>query len=336
MKVVDILKNGNSKQFSIEVEPPVLGGRIEDLYKFIDPLVRAGIKYVNITYHAEEIVSYVTQNNHQFPISRRKKPGTVGVAVGIKERYAKKIEPVPHVICTGFTRYDTEEYFVDLGYMQIENVMVLRGDGPKGSQGKRLPFQPTPGGHSHANQLIEQIVDIKNGKYVGAEKGHPLNFCIGAACYLEAHPESRYKFKSIDEAIEDELYWSKVKVEAGAEYLVTQMFFDNYFYKKFVERAKELGIEVPIVPGIKPLYVSKHVENLPSLFGCSIPDELKKKVIECGDDKKAVREVGIDWCAKQCEDLFDYGVPSIHFFATVGKPVEVEKSLVEEVIERIH
>ena len=335
MKVIDILKKNSGKQFSIEVEPPVLGANIDDLYKFLDPLVNRGIKYVNITYHAEEIVDYVKQNNFQFPISRRKKPGTVGVAVGIRERYAKKIEPVPHVICTGFTRYDTEEYLVDLGYMQIENVMVLRGDGPKDSQGKRLPFKPTPGGHSHANQLIEQIVDLRKGKYVGAEKGHPLNFCIGAACYLEGHPESRQKFRTVGGAIENELYWSKVKVEAGAEYLVTQMFFDNCFYKKFVEKARELGIQVPIVPGIKPLYISRHVETLPSLFGCSIPEELKKKMIECGDDKKAVREVGMGWCVEQCKDLFDYGVPGIHFFATSGKPVEKDKSLVEEIIERI-
>ncbi|MCJ7631623.1 methylenetetrahydrofolate reductase, partial [Candidatus Bathyarchaeota archaeon] len=335
MKVIDILNNKNGEKFSVEVLPPITGGSINELFKYLDPLAEV-IRYVNVTYHAEEIVEYIEDDGCRFPISRRIHPGTTGIAGAIQRKYESKgIEAVPHVICTSFTKYDIEEYLQDLNYLGINNELALRGDVLKGLNGEKAPFIRPNGGYAHASELIEHIVNLRKGEYAGAEEGNPIDFCVGAACYLEGHPEYRHKFKSFDGVIEDELHWLNAKVRAGADYLVTQMFFDNHFYRNFLEKGRNLGINVPIVPGIKPLTTSSQIESLPSVFGCSIPEELKESVVKCGDDKKAVREVGIDWCVRQCEDLFDYGVPAIHFFGTSGMPFADGRSSVQEVIERI-
>jgi len=321
VKVIDLLRKGTGKPISVEIEPPTLGKSIDSVFKVLDPLVEAGVKYVNITYHAEHVVGYVEYNNERFPVSQRGRPGTVGVAGAIQARYAsKKIEAVPHVICTGFTKYDVEEYLIDLRFLGIENIMALRGDAPKGPDGIKLRFTRMPGGYAHANELIEQIVNLRKGGYVGAKEGDPIDFCIGAACYPEGHPESN--------SPQEELRWLKVKADTGAEYLVTQMFFDNDVYKRFVEKSRELGIETPIIPGIKALASRRHLENLPSIFHCSIPEELRTAVLKQGDDEKKVRNVGVDWCVEQCRDLIDYGAPGIHLYAT-------RSSAIREVVERI-
>jgi len=321
LKVVDLLRKGNGGQISVEIEPPTLGKSIDGVFKVLDPLVEAGIKYVNITYHAEHLIGYVEDSNKRFPVSQRRRPGTVGVAGAIQARYAvSKIEAVPHVICTGFTKYDVEEYLIDLRFLGIENIMALRGDAPKGPDGTRLPFTRMPGGYAHANELIKQIVELRKGEYVGAKKGDPIDFCVGAACYPEGHPESK--------SPKEELRWLKAKVDAGAEYLVTQMFFDNEAYKQFVEKTRKLGIEIPIVPGIKPLASRKHLESLPSTFHCSIPEKLRTEVLKHGDDEKSIRKVGVDWCIEQCRELIDYGAPGVHLYATRGLAIR-------EFVERI-
>jgi len=321
MKVIDLLRKGDGKQISVEIEPPTLGKSIDSVFEVLDPLVEEGIKYVNITYHAEQLVGYVEHDKASFPVSERRRPGTIGIAGAIQARYAsKKIEAVPHVICTGFTKYDVEEYLIDLRFLGIENVMALRGDAPKGPDGTKLRFTRMPGGYAHANELIEQIVKLREGVYAGAEEGEPIDFCIGAACYPEGHPESS--------SLEEELRWLKLKTDAGAEYLVTQMFFDNDVYKRFVERSRKMGIEIPIVPGIKPLASRRHLKSLPSTFHCSIPESLRTTVLKQGDDDKRVRNVGVDWCVEQCRDLIDYGIAGIHLYAT-------RSSTIREVVERI-
>jgi methylenetetrahydrofolate reductase (NADPH) len=315
MKVIDMLRKGNGRQVSVEIEPPMLGKSIENVFKVLDPLVEAEIRYVNITYHTEHVVGYVEQNNERFPVSQRRKPGTVGIAGAIQARYASKgIEAVPHVICTGFTKHDVEEYLIDLGFLGIENVMALRGDAPKNPEGRKIPFARTPGGHSYANELIEQIANLRKGTYIGAKEGDPIDFCIGAACYPEGHPESR--------SPGEEFRWLKTKVDAGADYLVTQMFFDNEVYKRFIERARKLGIEIPIVPGIKPLASRRHLESLPSIFNCSLPEELRNVVKRQGNDEEKIRAVGVEWCVEQCRDLINYRVPGIHFYASRRSPIE--------------
>jgi len=227
---------------------------------------------------------------------------------------------VPHVICTSFTKYNIEEYLIDLGFLGIENVMALRGDPPNDPNGRKTSFMRTPGGCAHANELIQQIINLRKGSYVGAREGDPIDLCVGAACYPEGHPES----KSEDE----DLRWVKTKVDAGADYLVTQMFFDNDAYRRFVDRAKNAGIDVPIIPGIKILASHRHLETLPSIFHCSIPEKLRKTALEKAKNGKDLRSIGIDWCVEQCRDLIDYGVPGIHFYATRNSPVaEVIKRL---------
>ena len=321
MKVLDLLKTGGKKRISVEIEPPTLGKSIKGVFKILDPLIEMGIKYVNITYHPEQVLAHAEHDSERFQVSQRRKPGTVGVTGAIQARYASKgVEAVPHVICTGFTKYDVEEYVIDLAFLGIENIMALRGDTPRDSEGKRLPFKRMSQGHAYANELIGQIVDLRRGVYTGAREGDPIDFCVGAACYPEGHPESR--------SSEEELRWLKAKVDAGADYLVTQMFFDNNVYKRFVDTARNAGIVVPIVPGVKPLTSRRHLEVLPSIFHCSIPEKLRTSVLEKERSEKEERKVGVEWCAEQCLDLVDCGAPGIHLYST-------RSSSIAEVMKRI-
>ncbi len=320
MKVADRIKQNQGKLVSVEIEPPNLGRSVRDVFEVLDPLVDLGIQYVDITYHPEQVIGYLEENGEKFPVSQRRKPGTAGVAGAILGRYGGSVQTVPHVICTGFTKQSTEEYLVELAYLGIKNVMALRGDSQKGPDGEKLEFRRTPGGHEHSNQLIKQIVDLRRGVYVGASEGEPLDFCIGAACYPEGY--SRYQPQ------EEDLMWTREKVVAGADYLVTQIFFDTDVYKRFVERARQVGIEVPIVPGLKPISTYRHLQILPEIFGCSIPRLLAEQVERYKENKDDLRKVGVDWCVRQCEDLKGFGAPSLHFYAARGSPiVEVVRNL---------
>ncbi|GIX45881.1 MAG: methylenetetrahydrofolate reductase [Candidatus Tectimicrobiota bacterium] len=314
MKVIDWLTRSAEPPISVEIEPPALGQSLADVFALLDPLVDMGIAYVDITYHAEQIVGYVEHHGMRFPVAQRKKPGTAGVAGAIRERYKfQGVEPVPHVICTGFTPYSTEEYLVELAFLGIRNVLALRGDAPKDPRGRPLPFTPAPGGYSHADALIRQIAALKQGRYVGAREGQPLDFCIGAACYPEGHHPGA--------TLEEEVHWAKVKVEAGAEYLVTQMFFDNDVYWRFLERAHQAGLHVPIVPGLKPLTTYRHLEVLPALFGCTLPPELVRQVERFRHSPEDIRKVGIQWCVQQCQALRQGGAPSLHLYAARRAPI---------------
>jgi methylenetetrahydrofolate reductase (NADPH) len=301
MDVISRINGGNGYTVSVEIEPPLMGTGIESVFKILDPLVELGISYVDITYHPEQIIRY---DGDGTPVFQRKRPGTLDVSVAIKEKYEKKcVEPVPHIICSGFTRESTEEILTELSYMGIRNMMALRGDPRKGPDGRFLPFAAESGGHSHANELIEQIASFKGDN------------CIGATFYPEGHKES--------ESAEKDIYWSKVKVDAGASFLVTQMFFDNAAYWRSVELAKKkYGIKVPIIPGVMPISLLNQLELLPNFFGCSIPKDLRDRIERHRDDREAIRRIGIDWCVEQCLSLRENGAPSLHLFASRNAPAE--------------
>ena len=311
MKVIDIINKNHGKVISVEIEPPLLGKSINDVWKTLDPLVELGISYINITYHPKDII----KNEKGDLVYQRKRPGTERITKEIIKKYRTKgIEPVPHIICTEFTRYSAQETLIkfnnDLG---IENVMLLRGDPPK-LNGKFTEFKAEENGHSYAKDLIKQIADLREGIYTGTKNKTKIDFCIGAACY----PEGYYKLQAPDENID----WTKAKIDAGADYLVTQLFFDNTTYLGFVEEAENAKIKVPIIPGIFPISLYGHLEKLPEVFGCSIPEKLARSVEKYRDNEDEIRKVGIDWCVEQCLDLLKNGAPSLHFFANRGAPIE--------------
>lgn len=318
MKITDILKQ-KQNVVSVEVEPPLLGKGINSLWEMLDPLVRLGVSWVDITYHAEDIVRYEKEKggngDGRVPIYERKKPGTGAIAGAIQQRYRDQgIEAVPHVICSGFTARQTEEFLVEVSYQGVTNVLAVRGDPPKGPGGKHLQFSPVKGGHTHASELVQQIVWLRNGHYRGAREGEPLDFCIGGACYPEGYPR---------ESINKQFYWLQHKVDQGVDYFVTTMFFDNQAYLRFRDRAYSTGIHVPIIPGITPLSKVAQLESMPRMFGCTIPDRLRE-VIETAQSEQGeegVKHAGIGWCVGQSLELRREGAPSLHFYANRHAPV---------------
>jgi len=320
MRVTDIIKEKKGKAISVEIEPPSVDDGIEKVYDTLNPLVKAGIDYINITNHAERIEKN-QDGSLSFQIER---PGTIGVAGAIKERYRERgIIPVPHIICTGLTKSDIERTLIDLNYLGIENLMALRGDPPK-LNGKLMEFKPEERCHSYARDLIQQIANLREGVYTGTKNKTKINFCIGMACY----PEGYYKSQALDENIE----WTKAKVDAGADYLVTQLFFNNEAYLNFVEEAEKAKINVPIIPGIFPISLYEHLKKLPEVFGCTIPEKLARSIEKYIDKKEDIRKVGIEWCVNQCLGLLENGAPSLHFFANRGAPV---KEVIKEIQQHI-
>jgi methylenetetrahydrofolate reductase (NADPH) len=290
--------------FSIEIIPPVKGQNINQLLDSIEPLMEFKPPFVDVTYHREEVIDKQYPNGLVQRIPVRKRPGTVGICARLMERF--RVDAVPHVICGGFTKEETEDMLFDLHYLGIDNVLVLRGD-PEKSAGV---FKAKEGGHAYASDLICQVVDMNRGVLLHEEThASPTNFCIGVAGY----PEKHFEAPNYD----TDFAYLKRKVEAGAEYIVTQMFFDNQKYFKFVERCRAEGITVPIIPGLKPLATKKQLTVLPRIFHLDLPQELVKEAEKCETDKQ-VRQVGIEWGIKQCRELVEYGVPVLHFY-TMGK-----------------
>ncbi|MBQ3191072.1 MAG: methylenetetrahydrofolate reductase [Bacteroides sp] len=304
MRVVDLIKNIDSTAFSFEVLPPIKGTGIEKLYETVETLLEFDPKYINITTHRSEYV-YKELGNGLFERSRlRRRPGTVAVAAALHNKY--HITTVPHILCSGFSREDIEYELLDLQFLNITDLLVLRGDKAK----HEAVFTPEPNGPSHAIELEEQINNFNKGVFVD---GSPIKitntpFSYGVACYPEKHEESPN--------IEQDIYWLKKKIEAGAEYAVTQLFYDNNKYFEFVERVRKEGINIPIIPGIKPFRKLSQLTVIPKTFKVDIPQELTLEAIKCKNDEEA-SSLGIEWCIKQCKELIAYGVPSIHFY-TVG------------------
>jgi methylenetetrahydrofolate reductase (NADPH) len=306
MKVIDHLKKANGKTlFTIEVLPPLKGDNIRSLFDHMDPLMEFKPPFVDVTYHREEFVYKKRENGLLEKKSTRKRPGTVALCAAIQNHY--KVDTVPHIICGGFTKDETENALIDLHFLGIENLLVLQGDGIKG-EGR---FVPDPEGHKFASELLCQVVELNNGKYLDEDllNSTPTNFCIGVAGYPEKH------FAAPN--LKTDLKYLKLKVDQGAQYIVTQMFFDNKKYFDFVDRCREAGIHVPIIPGIKPITTKTQSSVLPTIFYIDIPEELGDEVEKCKDNK-AVKELGIEWAVKQSKELMKAGVPTLHFYS-MGK-----------------
>ena len=304
MKVSElIMTTGGKTGFSFEVLPPLKGKNIEHLYSNIDALKEFNPLYINITTHRSELVFKSTADGLFQRVSERSRPGTVAVAAAIQQKYG--IPAVPHMICSGFSRNETEHALIDLNFLGINNVLVLRGDKAKHEN----RFIPNENGHMFANELAEQINRFNEGFFVdgtpidGANKN---KFSYGVAGYPEKHEEAPN--------LEIDIKMLKMKVDMGADYIVTQMFFDNQKYIDFVERCRQIGINVPIIPAIKPIVNRNQVTLLPKVFHVDLPTELANELSKCKDDKQA-KQVGVEWCKYQAKDLIKLGVPSIHFYS---------------------
>lgn len=306
MKVTDHIKNANGKTlFSFEVIPPQKGKNIQDLYNNIDPLMEYKPPFIDVTTSREEYVYIEKGNGLLDKRITRMRPGTVGICASIMHKY--QVDAIPHLLCGGFTKEETEYVLVDCHYLGLDNVMALRGDAMKDES----YFTPSQGGHAYASELVEQIAKLNRGKYLHDDVAatHYSDFCIGVGGYPEKHMEAP--------SLETDLKRLKAKVDAGADYVVTQMFFDNEKYFKFVKKAREMGIEVPIIPGIKPIAVKRHLTILPQVFNIDLPQDLIDAVEGCKDNK-AVRQVGVEFAIQQSKALLDFGVPVLHYYS-MGK-----------------
>ena len=317
MKVTDYFDNANGNTLiSFEVLPPLKGGSMKAIFDTLDPLMEFKPPFIDVTYHREEFIYVKKKTGYYEKTAIRKRPGTVGICAAIMHRYG--VDAVPHLICGGFTKEETENVLIDLNFLDINNVLALRGDARK-FDGK---FIPEKDGHGYALDMVKQIQDMNNGKYLddNIENGEKTNFCIGIAGYPEKHFEAPN--------LESDLDFAKQKVEAGANYIVTQMFFDNKYYFEFVDRCREMGINVPIVPGLKPLTKKYQLNSIPRLFHLDLPQELASE-ISAAKDAKGRKEVGIEWCIQQSKELKAKGAPCLHYY-TMGD-VETIKRIVEKV-----
>lgn len=311
MKITDHIKNAQGKTlFSFELLPPVKGKSIGDIYNAIDPLMDFNPPFIDVTYHREDYIYKQHDSGLLEKISYRKRPGTVAICAAIMNKY--KVDAVPHLICGGFTKEETENALIDLQFLGIDNVLVLRGD----ARHADANFIPTPGGHAYATDLLQQVMNMNNGKYLHEDHdAFKTDFCIGVAGYPEKHfeaPNLKTDFKYL-----------KKKVDMGAEFIVTQMFFDNAKYVNFVEKCRENGINVPIIPGLKPITSSKQLVSLPKVFHIDLPEDLSEAIHACKNEAH-VKEVGIEFMIAQCKELIKIGAPVLHFY-TMSNPGPTKK-----------
>ncbi|HET8809492.1 MAG TPA: methylenetetrahydrofolate reductase [Flavobacteriaceae bacterium] len=312
MKVTEHIKKANGNcLFSIEILPPLKGQNIQSIFDGIDPLLEFDPKFIDVTYHREEYVYKDSGNGLLKKQVVKKRPGTVGICAAIQNKYS--VDAIPHILCGGFTKEDTENFLIDLDFLGIDNVMAMRGDAVK----SETYFKPEPDGHSYASELIAQIQDLNHGKYLDEELKNscPTSFCIGAAAYPEKHMEAP--------SLESDIHFLKKKIENGAEYIVTQMGFDNQKFFDFEARCRKEGITVPIIPGLKPIATKRHLNLIPHRFHVDLPDDLVREVSKCKDNKE-VREVGVEWCIEQSKELKKAGIPVLHYY-TMGKSDNIRK-----------
>jgi methylenetetrahydrofolate reductase (NADPH) len=311
MKVTEHIKNAKKTLFSFEILPPLKGISIQSIYTSLDPLMEFNPSFVDVTYHREEFVYKKRADGLLERRSVRKRPGTVGICAAIMNKY--QVDTVPHIICGGFSKEETENALIDLDFLGIDNVLVLRGDPIK----SETYFKPNKGGHSYASELLGQVNEMNNGVYLDEDlkNSAPTNFCIGVAGYPEKHFEAPN--------MRSDIHFLKKKVEAGADYIVTQMFFDNQQYFDFVNLCRENDITIPIIPGIKPMSTKKQLTLLPQRFHLNVPNPLVDQVLKCKTNE-AVRQVGVEWAIQQTKELIEFGAPCIHFY-TMGKSDNVQK-----------
>lgn len=316
MKIVDHISSSRNTLFSFEILPPLKGESIQSIFNAIDPLIDFKPSFIDVTYHREEYILKTNSDGTFTKVTTKKRPGTVAICAAIQNKY--KIDAVPHLICGGFSKEDTENALIDLHFLGIDNVLALRGDNKKGD----THFVPEDDGNKNALDLIHQIKNMDAGIYLDEElrNAKATDFCVGAACYPEKHSDAPN--------METEMRYLKRKVDAGAQFLVTQMFYDNSAYFDFVNKCRENGIHIPIIPGLKPLSTKKQLHVLPKIFNLEIPVDLTNEVEKCKDDK-AVKELGVEWAISQCKELISKGVPVLHFY-TMGRSAQT-KSICEKV-----
>jgi methylenetetrahydrofolate reductase (NADPH) len=309
MKVIDHIREAKGTLISFEILPPLKGKGIEAIYNHLDPLMEFKPSFINVTYHRSEHIFKKKADGSFEKVIVRKRPGTEAICASIMNRY--RVDTVPHLICGGFTNQDTEDALLTLNYLGIDNVLVLRGDAAK----NETSFEPEPGGHSHAIDLLRQVVNLNHGMYLEEELKGPngTRFCIGVAGYPEKHFEAPN--------METDMMYLKDKVEAGAEYIITQMFYDNNKFFSFQKQCRDAGIDVPIIPGLKPITTKKQLTVIPRTFHVDIPTELSNEIQKCKDDKD-VEAVGTEWLLNQSRELKSSGVPVLHYY-TLGKPTVV-------------
>lgn len=313
MKVTDILNHSKKPFASFELVPPLKGSDISKLYQSIEPLMEFNPPFINITFHRDEVEYRQKPDGAIEKVTVTKRPGSVAIAAAIMKRF--RTEVVPHIICGGATKHKIENDLLDLNFLDIENVMALRGDAIPGQKF----FIPEENGHKYSNELVEQISHLNEGKYLDESITNAIatNFCIGVGAY----PEKHYEAPNLEADIAN----LKQKVDAGANYIVTQMFFDNNKFFRFVEQCRAAGITIPIIPGLKPISTLTHIEMLPRSFSIDLPEELMKELRKCSSNKE-IYQVGIEWCSHQSKELLAHGAPAIHYY-TMGKADNIREIL---------
>lgn len=301
MKITDHLTRAKKTVFSFEILPPLKGQSLNELLEGISPLMEFKPPFVDVTYHREEFIYKKHPNGLLEKVSTKKRPGTVGICAAIMNRF--QVDAVPHLLCGGFSKEETENALIDLNFIGVDNVLALRGDAPK-TEGR---FVPEPDGHHFASELVEQIIRMNNGKYLHeeTETSFHTDFCVGVAGYPEKHFEAP--------SLKFDLKYLKDKIDKGAEYIVTQMFFDNQKFFEFERKVREAGINVPIIPGLKPITTLGQITMLPRTFFLDLPDALTDELVKCKSNTD-VKEVGIAWAIAQSKELVAAGVPSLHFY----------------------
>ena len=316
MKVIDHINQSSGTLISFEILPPLKGKGIQSLYQHLDPLMEHKPAFINVTYHRSEHVFKKTASGSFEKVVIRKRPGTESICAAIMNKY--NVDTVPHLICGGFGINETEDALINLNYLGIDNVLVLRGDAAK----NEANFEPEPGGHKYAIDLLRQVNNLNSGVYLEEDLKNTTKtkFCIGVAGY----PEKHFEAPNMD----TDLQYLKNKVDAGADYIVTQMFFDNAKYFSFVNACREIGITVPIIPGLKPVYNKKQLTVLPKIFHIDLPTALSSEIVKCKTDAE-VEIVGTEWLLHQSKELKKAGVPVLHYY-TLGKP-----HIVSEVVSKL-
>jgi methylenetetrahydrofolate reductase (NADPH) len=315
MKVTEYIKEAKSPIISLEVLPPTKGKSIDSIFNLLDPFMEFHPSFVNVTYHRAEQTFKKRDDGRFERVEIRKRPGTVGICAAIMNRY--KVDAVPHLICGGFSKEETENALIDLHFLGVKNVLALRGDAAVNEKF----FAPSPNGHHYASELVEQIIHLNKGQYLEDDimDGVKTDFCIGVAGYPEKHFESPN--------IDTDIFFLKKKIDLGADYVTTQMFFDNQHYFNYLTRCRENGIDAPIIPGLKPITSKRQLTMIPSIFNVDIPIDLSKALLDAKTDA-ACEQVGTEWLVAQCKELLKQQVPVLHFY-TLGKPQVVYNALKE-------
>lgn len=317
MKVTEHIQNAYGKPlFSFEILPPLKGQNIQSIFDSIDPLMEFNPPFIDVTYHREEYEFKELENGLLQKKVVKKRPGTVGICAGIQNKY--EVDAIPHILCGGFTKEDTENLLIDLDFLGIDNVVALRGDAVK----SEIYFKPEKEGHAYASELVTQISNLNKGIYLDEDlqNSTKTDFCIGVAGYPEKHMEAP--------SLDSDIHFVKQKIKNGADYIITQMFFDNKKFFDFVAKCRAAGITVPIIPGLKPIATKKQLNLIPHRFSLELPDDLIMAVVKAKDNE-AVKQIGIEWCTQQSKELIAAGIPVLHYYS-MGKAENV-KAIAREI-----